>query len=214
MEKKLIIKNIDIKDYKEIDDELIQIMASDETVDRDKDVIKADGWSTDNWLKTGALLYGHDSSKLPVGSAAKAEITNDGRLLLYSKLAKKGTSEWHDTIRSLIDQKILKGVSVGFIGEEYDKNDHGGLTFTKQELLEISLTPIPANANARLLVKDYSEEIKDKLFKKQFEEEEESALPQEEIKVVEPELQEEEVAGYTEKEEKFLKLVKNIIGEK
>lgn len=208
MNDKLIEKNLEIREYKEVNDEVIQILASDETLDRDNDVILASGWETDNWLKTGSLLYGHDASKLPVGTADNAEI-KDNKLYLYSKLAKKGTSEWHDTIRSLIDQNILKGVSVGFRAKEYDKNDKGGLTFTKQELLEISLTPIPANANARVLLKDYSQEMKDKLFKKQ----EEDIPLQDETKVVEPEPQEEENV-YSEKEEKFLKLVKQIKGEK
>lgn len=152
----MINKNLEIKEYKEIDDEIIEIMASDESVDRDNDVIKVDGWNVDNWLKTGSLIYGHDPSSPfnVVGTAHGAEV-RDGKLYLYSKLAKKGTSENHDAIRSLIDQKILRGVSVGFKSSDFEANEFGGRNFLKQELLEISLTPIPANSNAHV-VKDFT----------------------------------------------------------
>lgn len=179
-----------IEGYKEVDDEVIEILASDESIDRDNDVIKVDGWDTQGWLKSGSLLYGHDPSNLPVGSAHDAKV-KDGHLYLYSKLARKGTSEWHDAIRSLVEEKILKGVSVGFKATEYEPNDVGGLTFLKQELLEISLTPVPANANARVLVKEYSQDIKNKLFITDSE-------PSEEAKEAE------------QKEKRFLELVNKI----
>lgn len=155
-------KQYEIKEYKEVDDEVIQILASDESVDRDNDIILASGWNTSNWLKTGALLYGHQSHELPVGTAEGAQIINN-KLYIYSKLAKKGTSEWHDAIRSLIEQKILKGVSVGFKASDYVMNEHGGRTFKSQELLEVSLTPIPANPNAGV-IKSYSEDTQKKLI--------------------------------------------------
>lgn len=163
-------KNYEIKEYKEVDDEVISILASDETVDRDNDIILASGWDTKNWLNTGALLYGHNYDSLPVGTAHGAEVVGD-KLYVYSKLAKKGTSEWHDAIRSLIAQKILKGVSVGFKATDFEPNSYGGRTFKKQELLELSLTPIPSNPNAKLLVKDYSKEIQDKLVVQEKQEE-------------------------------------------
>jgi len=197
-------KTYEIKEYKEVDDEVISILASDETVDRDNDVILARGWSVNNWLKTGALLYGHQTHELPVGSAEGAEIRGD-KLYIYSKLAKKGTSEWHDAIRSLINQKILKGVSVGFKATDFENNEYGGRTFKSQELLEVSLTPIPANANAQVLIKEYSKETQDKLIQeiekdKPIQEEE---TKQEETKDVEL------VKEFTD----LVSKIKNIIGE-
>jgi HK97 family phage prohead protease len=155
----MITKNLDIKEYKEVDDEVIRIMASDESVDRDNDIIKVDGWNVENWLKTGSLIYGHDPSSPfnVIGSAEKAEV-QDGKLYLYSRLAKKGTSPTHDAVRSLIDQKILRGVSVGFKSTDWEANEYGGRTFLKQELLEISLTPIPANQNAHV-VKNFDTKV-------------------------------------------------------
>jgi len=160
-------KIFSIEEYKEVDDSIIEIIASDESLDRDNDIILAEGWSVNNWLKSGSLIYGHNPANLPVGTAHAAEI-RDGKLILQSKLAKKGTSDWHDTIRSLVSQKILKGVSVGFKATDYDMNEYGGRTFKQQELLEISLTPVPANPNAMVKVKsllgDKFEEQKSALY--------------------------------------------------
>jgi len=41
--------------------------------------------------------------------------------------------------------------SVGFIPVEYEPNEHGGLTYKRQELLEISAVTVPANPEALML---------------------------------------------------------------
>ena len=43
-----------------------------------------------------------------------------GKLLGDLKLAAKGTSDYIDTLRSLVEQKILKAVSIGFSAQEYE----------------------------------------------------------------------------------------------
>lgn len=185
----MIQKNMEIQEYKSIDDEVIEILASDETVDRDRDVIKAKGWQVDNWLKNGALLYGHDPSSPfnVIGSPVNAEIRGS-KLYVQVRLAKAGTSPAHDAVRSLIEQKILKGVSVGFKSEDYEPNEFGGRTFKSQELLELSVVPVPANPSARMLLKSFGKEVEDLLIKEEDNkiEEEEKAI-QEETQVVEPE---------------------------
>lgn len=175
---------MEILEYKSIDDEVIEILASDETVDRDRDVIKAKGWQVDNWLKNGALLYGHDPSSPfnVIGSPVNAEVRGS-KLYVQVRLAKAGTSATHDAIRSLIEQKILKGVSVGFKSDDYEPNEHGGRTFKSQELLELSVVPVPANANARMLLKGFGKEVEDLLIKS----EDNIEVIQEETQVVEPE---------------------------
>ncbi len=161
----MIQKNMLIQEYKSIDDEVIEILASDETVDRDYDIIKAKGWQVDNWLKNGALLYGHDPSSPfnVIGKPVAAEVRGS-KLYVQVKLAKVGTSPTHDAVRSLIEQKILKGVSVGFKSDDYEPNEFGGRTFKSQELLELSVVPVPANPSARMLVKSFGEEAEKNLI--------------------------------------------------
>lgn len=164
------IKNIDSAMIKSVKDRVVTFTASDESVDRDNDIIRSDGWDYNNFIKSGSIIYGHDPrNKLPVAKPTEVKITNK-QLLITAEFAKKGTSEFNDAVYSLVEQGILKGVSVGFMSSAQEPNDKGGITFLKQELLELSLTPIPANANARVLVKDFDKEIQDKLFEEEKEE--------------------------------------------
>jgi HK97 family phage prohead protease/HK97 family phage major capsid protein len=77
-----------------------------------------------------------------------------GKLRGRLELAAEGTSPLVDTMRKLVDQDIMRAVSVGFrpieqkpLNEDADKY-FGPFRFTKQELLECSLVAVPANANA------------------------------------------------------------------
>lgn len=212
-------KTLSVTEYKELGDEIVELLASDETVDRDRDVIMASGWNVENWLKSGSVLYGHNPSALPIGSAESARVEN-GKLYLYTRFAKKGTSEWHDTIRSLIEQKILKGVSVGFKTDEYEQNEEGGRNFIKNELLEVSLTPVPANPNAMVVLRSMNIEqdtkealLVDKearrLYLDKYVEEEEKRKPapvEEEAQDVEPNEKDEAISN-------FMKLYRILKGE-
>ncbi len=220
-------------EIKEIKDEennrQVTFIASDESVDRDQDVIMSSGWDYKNFVKSGSIIYGHDPrEKLPVAKPIDVRIANK-QLLITAKFAEQGTSDFNDAVYSLVKQGILKGVSVGFQALEHKPNDHGGRTFSKQELLELSLTPIPANANARVLVKEFSEEVQDKLLDNETIKKEKlvneivdivTKRLTEEVLEKEEEVQEEAVAEpepktLSEKEEKFIKMVKQLksIGE-
>lgn len=191
-------------EIKSAEDRVVTFVASDESVDRDKDIIMANGWVTENFMKSGSIIYGHDpKDKLPVAKPVETKIAND-QLLIKAQFADEGTSEFTDAVYSLVNQGILRGVSVGFQAlETPETNKHGGVTFTKQELLELSLTPIPSNANARVLVKGYSEEIQEKLLFEEKDEIEDEV--QEEAQVAEP-----ETKSPSEKEIKFLKMIEQL----
>lgn len=117
---------------------------SDESVDRQGEVIKQNGWDFENFLKNPVILFGHDSYDLPIGKGVKlwtegtkTYLTIEFAAAIYDKAM---------TIWNMVKNGILNTVSVGFINEEYDNNE-----LTKNELLEVSIVPIPANPNAILL---------------------------------------------------------------
>ncbi len=117
---------------------------SDESVDRQGEIIKQDGWNMDNFKANPVILFGHDSYDLPIGKAV--EIYTDGDKT-YAVI--EFAVEMYDkakTIWEMVKAGILNTVSVGFINNEYDNNE-----LTTNELLEISIVPIPANPNAILL---------------------------------------------------------------
>lgn len=170
----LITKEIDIKT---LDDDTFVVVATDESTDRDGDKLIADGGDVKNFMKVGSFVYGHmKDNPLPVASPIGSEIANKS-LLLKGKWADPSTSEFHKAVRSLVKQGILKGVSIGFLADrkfaEDNKDIEGNITgkvYKKWELIECSFTPIPSNANARVIAKDFSEAVQRELFEPSEEE--------------------------------------------
>jgi HK97 family phage prohead protease len=136
---------------------------SDESVDRMGDVIRADGWDLTAFRKNPIALMGHSHEHI-LGVWENVRV--EGKQLLGRlKLAKPGTSELVDTVRSLIDQRILKAVSVGFQPIEAEpRKSGGGYNFIKSALHEVSVVSVPANPNALAIAKALSPEVADKLF--------------------------------------------------
>jgi len=133
-----------------------EVVASDETVDRYGDVIRADGWELDHYRANPIVLFGHSSFE-PIGTNhARVE---GKRLLSTIKLAKAGTSPQIDFYRSLIEQRILRATSVGFMPTKgvvpiLDKDKRiTGFEYVGQELLELSVVSVPANPAALALAK-------------------------------------------------------------
>ena len=127
----------------------VEFILSDATPDRMGDVIEANGWDLDDFKKNPVALFNHRSD-FPIGNWANLRVV-DGRLRGHLQLAKEGTSERINEIRSLVEQGVLRAVSVGFLpvaSEPLTKGGGGGLRFLKSRLVETSLVSIPANPNA------------------------------------------------------------------
>lgn len=150
--------------------DVYSFVASDESEDGHGDVIVASGWDLKRYKRNPVVLFGHDHYT-PVGYSTRTAL--EGKKLMSDiRLAKEGTSEFIDTLRKLVDQKIVRAVSVGFrITKDpvpiRDKEDHiTGFKFDGTELLEISLVSVPANANALQVAKAWgtSERTMQRLF--------------------------------------------------
>jgi hypothetical protein len=71
-------------------------------------------------------------------------------------LAPKGTSPRHDEVRKLVDAKILRAISVGFMpirSEPRLNSKNGGVRYLQMELTEASLVSVPANPSALMTCK-------------------------------------------------------------
>jgi HK97 family phage major capsid protein/HK97 family phage prohead protease len=144
----------------------LTFVLSDATKDRMGDVIDPKGWVLDNFKQNPMALFNHNSS-FPIGTWEDVKVQG-GRLVGKLKLAARGTSDRIDEIISLVEQGILRAVSVGFSPIERKPLDDGGIRFTKQELLETSLVSIPANPAAVQLAKSLhvSDATMDEVFGK------------------------------------------------
>ena len=119
--------------------------ASTANLDRENDIIKADGWMLDTFKDGGPLLWGHDQNKLPVGRVLWVK-ADENKLIGKAKF--NGTTQLSKDVEKLVRSGDLTGLSVGFRPMDMKMNNDGGRTFTKQELLEISVVNVPANPDA------------------------------------------------------------------
>lgn len=122
---------------------------SSPTKDSYGDVVVQD-WKLQQFKRNPIALWMHNSST-PIGTWEDVKVEG-GRLIGRLKLAARGTSTLIDTLWSLVEQRILRAVSVGFRpgrAEPLDTKDpHSGYTLAENELFECSLVSVPANPDA------------------------------------------------------------------
>lgn len=133
----------------------LEFVLSDATVDRYGDIVDPAGWDLRNFKKNPIALFGHASS-FPIGTWSNVRV-EAGRLIARLNLAARGTSARLDELIGLVEQGILRAVSVGFKPIDYEPIDpnqpYGGQRYKKQELLETSVVSVPANPAAVALAK-------------------------------------------------------------
>jgi HK97 family phage prohead protease len=131
---------------------VITFCFSDGSTDRMNDRIDPYGWDTSAFQKNPVCLWAHDATAPPIGRVRRTYISGD-RFMGDIEFASAETYPFADQIYRLVVDGFVKAVSVGFLPIEWqwaddDKSRPGGINFERQELLEISVCPIPANANA------------------------------------------------------------------
>ena len=156
---------------KEVDMEkrILRIVATDETPDRDGDIIRVKGWRLENYLKNPVFIWSHDYRSVPLAAAIKVERKRSPwRIVLSHRFPTLGLNPFADMILNLYNEKIINAGSVGFIPDEWkdinpsdlELNDarnspdgirrrvKWGREYLSQELLEHSGCAIPANPSA------------------------------------------------------------------
>ncbi len=142
----------------------LTFVASTETVASDGDIIKAESWQLERWLKNSSVLWGHNSYGLPIGAGVDARIEKDPpRLEVDIKFA--GLEQMHDfaeTVYQLALTGFIRAVSVGYRIDGYEKPDDEekaalglgpwGVVVTKATLFEVSVVTVGADPDA--LIKD------------------------------------------------------------
>jgi HK97 family phage prohead protease len=160
-----------LKQINESERKLVGI-ASTEVVDRYGDIVKQDGWELDNFMKNPVMLWSHNYSEPPIAKIVSLEV-KDGKLVFEAKFPEKGLNELADKVFEMYKKGFLNAFSIGFMPKDYEPNEHGGYTYTRNELLEISAVTVPANQEAlSLAVKNLSLESKETIekIKKVFDE--------------------------------------------
>lgn len=129
--------------------EALEFVLSDGSRDRHGTRINPNGWDLSAFRKNPVALFGHNSD-FPIGRWENVRVEGE-RLIGKLKLAARGTSQRIDELISLVEQGVLRAVSVGFSvaklgdGKEWE--------FEKQELHECSLVSVGSNKNALALAR-------------------------------------------------------------
>lgn len=141
--------NVEVTEDKQLD-RTLTFVGSNELIDRDNEVIRADGWDLKNYRKNPVILFAHDYRSPAVGKALKVWAEKD-RLKFKVQFPEMEEYGFADTLYKLYKGGFMKAVSVGFMPREWEwgkEEDGPRRIFTQQELLELSLVPVPANPDA------------------------------------------------------------------
>jgi HK97 family phage prohead protease len=121
-------------------------------------VIEARGWQLANFNANPVALFGHDAGSVEnvIGRARNVRVEGS-RLVGDIEFMRAEVNPNAEAVFQMVKGGYLKTVSVGFAPIEWeaasDKSRPYGVNFKKQELLEISVVPIPANPNALIQAK-------------------------------------------------------------
>jgi len=122
-----------------------RIVISTSQLDRDGDQLEPRGIITDNYKKNPIVLWAHDYHQLPIGRCIGIS-TDESRV--YADFVFLDGDDFADRVKNAWEQGCLNATSVGFTPLAWEPLPGGGRKYTKWDLLEFSIVPIPSNAGA------------------------------------------------------------------
>jgi HK97 family phage prohead protease len=138
-------------DIKSIDDEkrTIKFCFSDNSVDRQGEIVDQSSWDVKNYLVNPIILWGHDPKKPEnvLGSGIELELDQGGKSFITAQFDDVETNPRADMVYRQLKRGTIRTVSAGFITGDYDFAGENPI-LKNNELLEVSIVPIPANPNA------------------------------------------------------------------
>jgi len=151
-------------------DRSVVVTASDDSTDRYGDRILVDGtldgrkfgdgWRTKDYERNPVVPFAHDYSSLPVARVDRLWADEiGGRKRLRARMVFATSNPVAETVLGLFKEGVLRAVSVGFRAietywpsGEKERQDLElgpfGSIYATADLWEISVVPVPANANA------------------------------------------------------------------
>lgn len=136
---------------KSIGENEIEMIGSTDYVDRDGESIDPKGWNLKNYKKNPVIIPAHDYRQPAIGRAKRIQL-KDGKLIFRIEFPPEGDNPVADVYRKLYKGGFMTASSVGFIPQDWVEGDgkkgSPARTYTKAELLELSLVSVPSNPEA------------------------------------------------------------------
>lgn len=126
-------------------DGLHEMTVSTASVDRDGDRVLPEGMDAASYVKNPVLMWAHDYSAIPIGTV-QALTAIDGQSI-KARFKFLENDPFADRVQNAWNQGAVRAASLGFRPKTWVESDTG-YDITGWELLEVSLCPIPANAEA------------------------------------------------------------------
>jgi len=127
----------------------IQFVASTDAVDRTNDVINQGGWRLDNFMRNPVSLFAHDHNQLPVGRVVTLSPEANRLMATIEFATAEDGNPFAEQVYRMVKSGFLRAVSVGFRPLKVVFNEErGGIDYEEQELLELSVVPVPAHQDA------------------------------------------------------------------
>jgi HK97 family phage prohead protease len=126
---------------------LYTFKASADSLDRDGEIVSADGWQLDNYRRNPVVVDSHNYQSIEniVGRAVEVREVADG---LEADIVFSGTPRGQ-LAAMLADEGNLRAVSVGFRPlKAATRGANAPTTYTHKDLMEISIVAVPANPDA------------------------------------------------------------------
>jgi HK97 family phage prohead protease len=127
-----------------------RITISTASLDRDNDRVMPSGVILDNYTRNPVVMWGHSYGAPAdlIGRAVNLEVSDAGITADFELRPAANDQDPQNIVRLLWDGGWVRTASIGFRPIAAQANEFGGKDFTAWELLEFSLTPVPANADA------------------------------------------------------------------
>ena len=151
-------KNLSVM-TEDIGERTVRFTISKEVVDRDGDILVAEGVDFSNYMKNPVFCGFHNTRDFPLGKVTKFWVEgNSVKADVYFPTIEELSSDPNNVSEKakLVDfcyncykTGMLNAVSVGFIAKSYEPiKETGGVKVLEWELLEFSAVAVPANQDA------------------------------------------------------------------
>jgi len=136
---------------------ILRFTISTAAVDRDRDTIDPQGWDLKNFKKNPVVLWAHNYHEPPVARSIQHKIVEvkaagpdkSSKLISTAEFMPQEMNEKSHMVHQMLKGGFLNATSVGFQPKEWVFNEERkGVDFSKQELLEYSIVPVPSNPEA------------------------------------------------------------------
>jgi len=139
----------------------VEATITTESMDRDGEVVISQGMNSTEFELNPIVFYNHDYDQ-PIGKISELR-RGDGKIDATINFAQRPEgfegSYFPEFVESLVDQGIVKGISIGFAPLEggvrrasKEDNERYGQgvrqVYSKWKLMEVSVAPLPANPTA------------------------------------------------------------------